>query len=360
MPYKDPEKRKEYQKKYQLEKQEQIKEKWSIHYEKNKETYKERSKKHYHENKEQNKEKKKEYASKYLEERKQHAINSITAGEIIDRYQWDKWCDGIKRRAKYKQYPYSDDFSNGIMFEMMLKGCFYCGDTATTIDRVDSKLEHTIENCVGCCHGCNISKGAADPNTFIRKAHYRVREKYYDGDIDIWFAHNTKPRMCDYKRGAKKKGVAFELTKEDFDILTKGNCKYCKRRPTTWFGVDRVVPSMGYVLGNVVSCCYDCNLDKSEDDVETMRLRNERIVVRLLADNLVIDNKEKAILHNGTQPSSKKVCVRGQVYDNMSDASRALGMNDAYIRNCIRRGTLPCGVFVINDDLQAYQNPVDY
>ena len=307
------------------------------------------SRKHYHENKEQNKEKKKERNAKCLETRKQHAINSITSGEITDQYQWDKWCDGIKRRAT--KYPYSDDFTNDIMFEMMLKGCFYCGDIATTIDRIDSKLEHTIENCVGCCHGCNISKGAADPNTFIRKAYYRAREKYYDGDIDIWFTNKKKPTTGAYGYAAKKKGVSFELTKEDFDILINGNCEYCKRSPTTWFGVDRVIPSLGYVLGNVVSCCYDCNLDKSEDDVETMITRNERIVVRLLADELVIDSKEKVTLHNGTQTSSKKVCVRGQVYDNMSVASRALGMNDAYIRNCIRRGTLPCDFLLINDDL---------
>lgn len=301
MPYKDPEKRKEYQQKYRLEKKERIEEIWSIHYEKNKETYKERSRKHYHENKEQNKEQKKERNAKCLEGRKQHAINSIATGEIIDRYQWDKWCNEIKRHAKNKKYPYSDDFTNDIMFEMMLKGCFYCGDIATTIDRINSKLDHIIENCVGCCHGCNISKGAADPDTFIRKAYYRVHDKYYDEDIDIWFTNKKKPTTYGYGYTAKKKGVSFELTKEDFDILINGNCKYCNRSPTTWFGVDRVVPSLGYVIGNVVSCCYDCNLDKSEDDVETMRTRNERIVGRIFTGELIIDNKEKMILHNGKQ-----------------------------------------------------------
>lgn len=351
MPYKDPEKRKEYHERYKLEKQEQIKEKWSIHYEKNKETYKERSRKHYYDNKEQNKEKKKEYAAKYLEERKQHAINSLAAGKIIDQYQWDKWCDGIKKCAKYNKHPYSDDFTNDIMFEMMLPGCFYCGDIATTVDRIDSKLEHTIENCVGCCHGCNISKGAADPATFIRKSYYRVQGEYYDDEVDIWFINKNKPKMSDYKRGAKRKEVPFELTNEDWERLGKGDCKYCKRSPTTWFGVDRVVPSLGYVLENAVSCCYDCNLDKCEDDVETMRTRNERVVDHLLTGKLVLDRKEKEILHNGTQPLSKKVCVRGQVYDNMRDASRALGMNGAYIGNRIQRGTLPCDISVINDDL---------
>jgi len=356
MPYKDPVKRKEYQQQYREENKEKRKDYDEKRYEVDKEQIKERSRKHYHENKEQNKEQKRERNAKCLEDRKQHAINSISAGEIIDRYKWDMWCDTIKRRNA-KKYPYSEDFTNDIMFEMMLKGCFYCGDIATTIDRIDSKLDHAIENCVGCCQGCNISKGAADPNTFIRKACYRVCEKYYDEDIDIWFTNKKKPSMSDYKNNANKQGVPFELTKEDWEQLVKGNCKYCKRSPVKWFGVDRVVPSFGYVLENVVPCCYDCNLDKHEDDVETMRIRNERIVGRIFAGELIIDNKEKANLHNGTQPKSKKVYVRGQAYDNMSDASRALGMNDAYIRNCIRNGTLPSYISLINVDLQAYQNP---
>jgi len=298
MPYKDPVKRKEYMDKYREENKEKKKD---YDAKRDKEQIKERSKKHYHENKEQKKEQKKERNAKCLEDRKQHAINSISSREIFDRYEWDMWCDEIKRRAKNNKYPYSDDFMNDVMFEMMVQGCFYCGDIATTIDRIDSKLDHTIENCVGCCHGCNISKGAADPDTFIRKAYYRIHEKYYDEDIDIWFTNRNKPTTCGYGYTAKKKGVTFELTKEDFDILINGNCKYCNRSPTTWFGVDRVVPSLGYVIGNVVSCCYDCNLDKSEDDVETMRARNERIVGRIFAGELIIDNKYKMILHNGNQ-----------------------------------------------------------
>jgi hypothetical protein len=80
-----------------------------------------------------------------------------------------------------------------------------------------------------------------------------------------------------------------------------------------------------------------------------MRTRNERIVDRLLAGELAIDNKDKVILHNGTQSSSKKVCVHDQVYETMRDASRALGMNDAYISNRIQRGTLPDYISVITD-----------
>ena len=279
MAYKDPVKAKEY-------------------YEKNKEQLKEKRKEYREKNKARIKERQKEADDKRCEVLKRHAYDSITSGKIIDQNMWDVWCSRIKSGAKNK-HPYSDDFTRDVMFEMMVRGCFYCGYIATTVDRIDSKLGHTPDNCVGCCHGCNISKGAADPATFIKKAYYRAREKYYDDDTDIWFVHKNKPRLDMYNTHAKKQGVSFDLTKEDFDILTIDNCKYCKRSPTTWFGIDREIPSLGYVSGNVVSCCWDCNLDKSTGDVDTVVSRNERIAVRVEADELIIKECEKVILRIG-------------------------------------------------------------
>jgi hypothetical protein len=261
---------------------------------------KEKKKEYYEKNKEQNKEKRNEYKAKCRESSRQHANDSIKAGKIIDQYKWDQYCNHtIKSSAMCRGYPYSNDFTNDIMFEMMVKGCFYCGNIATSIDRINSNLTHTLDNCVGCCNGCNISKGAADPLTFIRKAYYRTHGKYYDDDIDIWFINKQKPRIDMYKARANKQGVLFDLTKEDFNILLNGNCAYCHRSPSTWFGVDRVVPSLGYVINNVVSCCWDCNNDKSGDNIDIMMARNELITNRFISGELVIKDCEKIILHNG-------------------------------------------------------------
>jgi len=306
MVYKDP----DYQKKYRERNREKNKEKQKEYYDKNKDDRK-RKKKEYYENNgdkikdssakyyEKNKEKIDENNAKYREDIQQNAYDSISVGEIVDKNKWDMWCKEIKRCAKKGKRPYSDDFTNNIMFEMMNQGCFYCGNNATTIDRIDSNLDHTLENCIGCCYGCNNSKGAADPSTFIRKAYYRARRKYYDDDTDIWFINKNKPGIAQYKSHAKKKRVPFELANEDWEKLVRGGCEYCKRSPTTWFGVDRVIPSLGYVLDNVVSCCWDCNNDKFEDDVVTMKARNERIADRVDAGKLIITECEKVILHTG-------------------------------------------------------------
>ena len=277
MPYKDPASRKEADARYRAANREK--------------------KKQYYE---RNKGRENEADAKRREDRKQNAYDSITSGIIIDRHKWNVWCNQIK--SSNSKHPYSDDFTNDIMFEMMLQGCFYCGNFATTIDRIDSKLEHTLDNCVGSCYGCNNSKGAADPSTFIRKAYYRARGKYYDDDTDIWFViYKRKPRIDMMKSKANKQGVSFDLTKNDVGVLVKGDCEYCKRSPTTWFGVDRVVPSLGYVLGNVVSCCWDCNLDKLDDDVESVIARNERIAKRVDAGELIITEYDKVILHTGRE-----------------------------------------------------------
>ena len=297
MPYKDRDMGKEKKKEYYEENKEKEKEKAKERYEKNKEKIKEQRKERY----EKNKEKEKESETKRYVHRKKNALNSIATGVVVDKKEMDKWFNEIKRSAKRNKHPYSDDFTSDVMFDMMIQGCFYCGDIATTIDRIDSKLDHIHNNCVSSCHGCNMAKGVADSSTFIRKAYYRVCRKYYDDDTDIWFVHKNKPRLDQYKRKAEKQGVVFDLTLETLDNLVKGDCAYCHRVPITWFGIDRVVPSQGYVLDNVVPCCLDCNVDKLEDDVNTTRMRNERIVDRVVSGQLIIPKCDKVILHMGTR-----------------------------------------------------------
>ena len=317
----------------------------SVWYQKNKEKQKSDKKEYYKKNKQQ----KIEYANKRHQNIKDHALSSLEKRQISDPHLWHLYCNIIKNVANTNNKPYSKDFTDDIMFDMMIKDCFYCGDIASTIDRIDSNLDHTLENCVASCYGCNKSKGVADATTFIRKAYYRSRGEYLDDGTDIWFSHKNKPRLDMYRKSADKKGVMFELTKEDFGALVKGDCKYCRRSPTTWFGIDRVIPSQGYVVDNVVPCCWDCNVDKLEGDVVTMTKRNKRISDRVDTGEFVFVECPKVLLSQGSQPSSKKVCVYGNVYDNMSEASRALGKCDNYVCRCIRDGRNPDEIFEVSD-----------
>jgi len=68
-------------------------------------------------------------------------------------------------------------------------------------------------------------------------------------------------RIYLYKRNSKKSGRVFNLTKEQFESVYGNPCYYCGRKLQV-MGLDRVDNGVGYEIGNVVSCCTDCNIGK--------------------------------------------------------------------------------------------------
>lgn len=78
-----------------------------------------------------------------------------------------------------------------------------------------------------------------------------------------------------YKKGAKQRGKEFSLSKEFFSAMVSQNCHYCNGEPNNtmlyskgsdrklkYSGLDRVDNTKGYVAGNVVPCCFQCNKAK--------------------------------------------------------------------------------------------------
>ena len=86
------------------------------------------------------------------------------------------------------------------------------------------------------------------------------------------------------KNGAlKRRGLEFELTKDQVRELTAQNCHYCGALPTQitrrgrsggkyiYNGLDRKNNSLGYTIDNVVPCCKTCNYAKNKMDYEEFR-----------------------------------------------------------------------------------------
>lgn len=80
-----------------------------------------------------------------------------------------------------------------------------------------------------------------------------------------------------YKSRAKRLGLVFHLTKEEFVEETSRDCFYCGLPPSTigkpryktfsgevylYNGLDRVNNEHGYTVGNCVACCEQCNRAK--------------------------------------------------------------------------------------------------
>lgn len=91
----------------------------------------------------------------------------------------------------------------------------------------------------------------------------------------------------DYKKGAFKRNLEFNLSFKEFYKLLMGDCYYCKSKPRKHKGgkpylvkalpplkrngIDRLDSSIGYVGGNVVSCCTNCNYAKHEMSINEFK-----------------------------------------------------------------------------------------
>lgn len=107
-----------------------------------------------------------------------------------------------------------------------------------------------------------------------------------------------------YRKGAKKRNYAFELSREEFESLIFKNCFYCGIKPNTtsnmlkgfryskekedlgWItynGIDRLNNKLGYNAQNVVTCCETCNKLKMDLSYDAFVSQIELIYKNLTA-----------------------------------------------------------------------------
>lgn len=85
--------------------------------------------------------------------------------------------------------------------------------------------------------------------------------------------------LVSYKSNARKRNLSFELSREEFLLLTNSDCHYCGQVPSmiigsgqrksgwkngtySYNGIDRIENSLGYFKSNCVPCCTICNKSK--------------------------------------------------------------------------------------------------
>jgi len=91
-----------------------------------------------------------------------------------------------------------------------------------------------------------------------------------------------------YKFGAKKRGINFKLTLEEFEKFIYKECAYCgtisgnKRRVDNenlgWNGIDRFNNDIGYTKENCITCCGVCNKMKSNLDIHNFIEHIQKII----------------------------------------------------------------------------------
>ena len=87
---------------------------------------------------------------------------------------------------------------------------------------------------------------------------------------------NMREMIRGYRNGAKRRGLEYNLTEEQFFELTQQNCYYCGAKPNNvsnfkgyngtyiYNGIDRKNNDLGYTIENSVPCCKLCNYKKSD------------------------------------------------------------------------------------------------
>jgi hypothetical protein len=93
-----------------------------------------------------------------------------------------------------------------------------------------------------------------------------------------------KGRFVTYKWGARNRGIAFELTFEQFVAFWQKPCHYCGGEIDT-IGLDRIDSAKGYIVDNVVPCCSTHNLMKN-DMTHDQFVNACRIVVKHLSGEI--------------------------------------------------------------------------
>ena len=256
----NPEKYKEYNKKNYEKYKEKRKEDRRNSYAENPETQKKASSEYYAKKCDEINEQRRQNYAENAEEKRQYSVlhSNSRNGKMTSII------GGARKRGIHM------GLSNDDIMNMTDLDCAYCGEITSNvsrngIDRLDSSVGYTIDNCVSCCRMCNKMKVCLDFQTFIDRCsqisfNHNGIGYLTDNWIDIKFTS-----FHSYKNKAIKTGKYFELTEEYYIYLRNRNCVYCNRSTTKshYNGIDRLDSSIGYTIENCVTCCYDCNIAKN-------------------------------------------------------------------------------------------------
>jgi hypothetical protein len=102
---------------------------------------------------------------------------------------------------------------------------------------------------------------------YSRKPEVQQRRKQYRKEhLEQDRAHQRKYQLTDrgrwstYRASAKRRGLVWQLTFAEFQVLIHSPCAYHGTPESN--GIDRLSPDKGYTVENSVACCAQCNYMK--------------------------------------------------------------------------------------------------
>jgi hypothetical protein len=109
-------------------------------------------------------------------------------------------------------------------------------------------------------------------NAHRQKEEYKALQKVYMNSYNYKLKckkyHQTPEKRYKLaKSTASRRGLEWGLSFEVFEDFCKQVCHYChfENSNTVGVGLDRLDNSKGYILGNVVPCCGECNVVRADN-----------------------------------------------------------------------------------------------
>lgn len=130
-----------------------------------------------------------------------------------------------------------------------------------------------------------------------------------------------------YKKAARDRGKAWNLSRKKFAELTKGNCHYCGSPPLSihnpsrrsaeakahsayiFNGVDRVNNDHGYSETNSVSCCTRCNRIKMAMSVEELFIHMKKMIAHFNFPLAISSNSSTISSNEGEAEDEEKAKI---------------------------------------------------
>jgi hypothetical protein len=104
---------------------------------------------------------------------------------------------------------------------------------------------------------------------FLKKERaQREKNKEKVNEAHRKYRRTLRGRFAERKKKCSQTGRSFTLSFEEYSKIVSDPCYYCNynfgKPVEAGCGLDRLNSNLGYDLGNVVSCCKDCNTVKSD------------------------------------------------------------------------------------------------
>ena len=151
------------------------------------------------------------------------------------------------------------DISRTNLVQGKIKSCgCYRKELSHQLDKAKRKVDNQGNITHKLCPNCGELKSVDN---------FQINPRNIDGYSEYChdcINYSLKRRYSRYVRRAKNANMEFNLSMQEFDMITSQPCTYCGRYSVIYQGIgingiDRVDSSLGYVTENIVSCCAMCN-----------------------------------------------------------------------------------------------------